>query len=244
MSKNKHIPSTVRNCVWNTYIGTHCKQGMCFCCNVEQITYANFECGHVQAKHKNGETKIYNLRPICSLCNKSMGTTNMEEFIEEYGLQINRKENIGIESNVQKNKEETKDNNQDKVMIDNIIKNNIDNLKCQVDADSPQNYLKNINENNNQCQNCLKIYSSKAGLHKHNTKNCNKGKKIHKCVFCSKIFSRSDHLKRHVEGRCKKRYKLNDDIPVIIDVDMLLQELRTLKEENIKLKIKLEQQKI
>ena len=46
---------------------------MCFCCNVEPITFANFECGHVQSGVNGGDDKIQNLRPICSLCNKSMG---------------------------------------------------------------------------------------------------------------------------------------------------------------------------
>lgn len=34
----------------------------------------------------NGVTNIRNLRPICSLCNKSMGTRNMYDFIDQYGF--------------------------------------------------------------------------------------------------------------------------------------------------------------
>ena len=83
MHKKVRIPSTIRNCVWNKYMGDTKKKGLCFCCNSEQITFANFECGHIQAVSKNGETTINNLRPICSLCNKSMGTNNMEEFMDQ-----------------------------------------------------------------------------------------------------------------------------------------------------------------
>lgn len=84
----KKLPSTIRNCVWVTYVGESNKY-LCFCCNVEPITRANFECGHIQAKSKNGPDTIDNLRPICSLCNKSMGTTNMETFMNNHGLKKN-----------------------------------------------------------------------------------------------------------------------------------------------------------
>jgi hypothetical protein len=67
MSTKAKIPSTVRNSVWNIYIGADQKRGLCFCCNTEHISCANFECGHIQAKSKNGEITIQNLRPICGL---------------------------------------------------------------------------------------------------------------------------------------------------------------------------------
>ena len=67
------IPATVKNSVWNLYIGVNEKQGYCFCCKTEQISDRNFDCGHVQAKSKNGEATVQNLRPICGLCNSSMG---------------------------------------------------------------------------------------------------------------------------------------------------------------------------
>jgi len=83
---NANIPSTVRNTVWNIYIGNGVKEGICFCCNTEPITYANFDCGHVESRHNRGKTTVQNLRPICGLCNKSMGTMNMEIFMLEYGF--------------------------------------------------------------------------------------------------------------------------------------------------------------
>ena len=45
-----------------------------------------FEVGHVISVHDNGDLTIENLRPICSLCNKSMGVQNMVEFIREQKL--------------------------------------------------------------------------------------------------------------------------------------------------------------
>ena len=100
------IPATLRNTVWNTYIGIDKKQSICFCCNSEQITFGNFECGHVHAESKKGEMTIQNLRPICGLCNKSMSTTNMEDFIEKCGFiktknwnGINNESSISINNN-------------------------------------------------------------------------------------------------------------------------------------------------
>lgn len=80
------LPATVRNVVWNTYIGVDNKSGICLCCNSEKIGYANFECGHILARANGGNDTIGNLRPICSLCNKSMGTKNMRDFIDNFGF--------------------------------------------------------------------------------------------------------------------------------------------------------------
>ena len=86
----KKLPSTVRNSVWNKYNRINKKIGNCFCCKQEQISFANFECGHIQSIANGGDDTIQNLRPICSLYNKSMGKNNMEEFIEKYGFNKNK----------------------------------------------------------------------------------------------------------------------------------------------------------
>jgi 5-methylcytosine-specific restriction endonuclease McrA len=83
---DRKIPATVRNTVWNKYIGTDKKIGNCHCCQFESISFANFECGHVISVKNGGETTIENLRPICPHCNKSMGAMNMEEFMKKYGF--------------------------------------------------------------------------------------------------------------------------------------------------------------
>ena len=38
------------------------------------------------AEKNGGPTMLQNLRPTCSLCNKSMGTKNMEIFMETWGF--------------------------------------------------------------------------------------------------------------------------------------------------------------
>ena len=86
MKESTSLPKTIRNTVWRIY---HDQSicGLCFCCGIEEISIGNFECGHVISRKDGGSDSILNLRPICSLCNKSMGTTNMDEFMKKYGYQ-------------------------------------------------------------------------------------------------------------------------------------------------------------
>jgi 5-methylcytosine-specific restriction endonuclease McrA len=85
MSKQQ-LPAAVRNAVWNQYVGIDLANDVCCCCGSERISRSNFECGHVISRSKGGSDKIENLRPICGLCNKSMGTHSMSDFIETYGF--------------------------------------------------------------------------------------------------------------------------------------------------------------
>ena len=79
----KSIPKTLKNDVWDKYIGRKKGIGQCFCCK-KNIDSKNFECGHIIASSKGGKTIIQNLRPICSCCNKSMGTENLRQFKKKY----------------------------------------------------------------------------------------------------------------------------------------------------------------
>lgn len=83
--KKEKIPATVRNIVWHRYMGES-TFGMCTCCQVEQISKANFAAGHVQAERRSGPVTVNNLRPVCTLCNSSMGTMNMRDFMLRYDL--------------------------------------------------------------------------------------------------------------------------------------------------------------
>lgn len=81
--KRKSIPKSVKDRVWNTYVGKACGVGKCYCCGTS-IDSKNFDCGHVVAAARGGKNVPENLRPVCSTCNKSMGTQNMEEFKKVY----------------------------------------------------------------------------------------------------------------------------------------------------------------
>jgi 5-methylcytosine-specific restriction endonuclease McrA len=87
-SKKQHIPKKLKNMIWDKYIGKEKGIGQCYCCS-EYIDSKNFEAGHIIPEAKGGPTTVDNLRPICSCCNKSMGTQNMDEFKEKYMKQKN-----------------------------------------------------------------------------------------------------------------------------------------------------------
>ena len=82
--RKKSIPKTLKNDVWDYYIGRKYGIGNCYCCG-NDLDSKNFHCGHVHAESKGGKTNLRNLRPICSVCNLSMGNQNMHTFMKKYG---------------------------------------------------------------------------------------------------------------------------------------------------------------
>jgi len=72
--------------VWNKYIGGRLGEAMCICCRVTSISQTSFHCGHVVAEKNGGKLELPNLRPICQSCNSSMGTCDMNAFIDKYKL--------------------------------------------------------------------------------------------------------------------------------------------------------------
>lgn len=79
MKARKNIPKRMRIAVWDKCIGEDKRIGDCYVCK-DLIKIENFECGHIDAVYNNGPDDITNLKPICSLCNKSSGTINMNVF--------------------------------------------------------------------------------------------------------------------------------------------------------------------
>ena len=82
--RKKAIPKSVKIAVWNKNIGETIGKHKCMCCNVADITQMNFHCGHIIAEAKGGKVHVDNLLPICSKCNRSMGTQNLNEFKKKY----------------------------------------------------------------------------------------------------------------------------------------------------------------
>lgn len=80
--KKKAISATVKRLVWNTNIGEDIGKAKCMCCKTTDITQLSFHCGHILAEANGGETIVSNLKPICQNCNSSMGTKNMNDFME------------------------------------------------------------------------------------------------------------------------------------------------------------------
>ena len=93
----KTIPKAVKITVWNTYakeLDVKKLTAKCFVGCGREITIVDFELGHVEAYSNGGSNKIDNLRPICSLCNKSMGATNMFDFMKNYGMGLHTSNDI------------------------------------------------------------------------------------------------------------------------------------------------------
>jgi hypothetical protein len=85
-TKKKTVPKVVRDLAWNRWIGEDVAKHKCMCCEINEIRMNSFHCGHVIAEANGGKTTVDNLRPICSACNLSMGTENMEDFKQRCGF--------------------------------------------------------------------------------------------------------------------------------------------------------------
>ena len=89
------IPRAVKNCLWINYFGEK-RVGVCACCQREPITINNFHAGHIKSEKEfgPGSVTLDNLAPICPLCNSSMGTMHMMDFISKYNLHYGLGKNV------------------------------------------------------------------------------------------------------------------------------------------------------
>ena len=64
--------------VWDKHIGIKIGSIKCPYCHVNEINQFNVHCGHVKAKSRGGKMTAENLRPICAVCNHSMGVEPLD----------------------------------------------------------------------------------------------------------------------------------------------------------------------
>jgi hypothetical protein len=83
--KKEKIPAAVKNTLWYKYFSDSII-GKCQCCKIESISKSIFDAGHIVSEYEGGKVELSNLRPICKLCNSSMGKMNMDVFIKKYGF--------------------------------------------------------------------------------------------------------------------------------------------------------------
>ena len=84
MNSKEKVPQTLRNTIWKKRFGKS-NTGVCVCCTFNDIDQSTFQCGHIQSRTKGGQIHKDNLEPICSACNKSIGSKHMFEFMAKYG---------------------------------------------------------------------------------------------------------------------------------------------------------------
>lgn len=76
------ITQSFRQAIWLKYCGENYKY-KCLCYNSNEISVHNFECGHILSKKNGGNISIDNIIPICSFCNRSMGSMHMFKYMEK-----------------------------------------------------------------------------------------------------------------------------------------------------------------
>lgn len=69
-----------RHSLWRYWHGPDVDRALCYCCGETEVRIYEYIVGHVVAFRNGGELRNENLRCICSACNGSMGTTNLEEY--------------------------------------------------------------------------------------------------------------------------------------------------------------------
>jgi hypothetical protein len=82
--KKRHIPKAIKQQVWENHFGTNQTKGPCPCCQIAIVSCFRFDAGHIVSEANGGSTMVSNLLPICSSCNNSMGTMNMNEYVAQF----------------------------------------------------------------------------------------------------------------------------------------------------------------
>jgi Leucine-rich repeat (LRR) protein len=79
-SKTKKTPikQALRMKLWEETFGDRL-YGSCYCCQ-RKIKVDNFHAGHIISEKNGGKVEIDNLKIVCSPCNSSCGTDNLEDF--------------------------------------------------------------------------------------------------------------------------------------------------------------------
>lgn len=89
MRSNQRISQETRSEVWQQYEAmtenhSFLKGNFCYCCQQREINSFNFECGHRVSLARGGKTQLSNLRPLCLVCIRAMGTSDLDAFVKQF----------------------------------------------------------------------------------------------------------------------------------------------------------------
>jgi 5-methylcytosine-specific restriction endonuclease McrA len=221
-TKSKNIPKRIRSIVWDTYLGPHEREGKCLSCNDNIIKLEDFACGHIIAKANGGTEEIENLRPICSACNSSMYTTNMDDFVVQFGL-VRHENWHGIGAKVEAEKK----------------------VEKKVEVVGEEIVEKEVINNPLQCKDCGKVFSRSDHFNNHFKRKNPCIPKSKTCEFCNTTFSTLSSLTRHLKDYCLKeeeQYYKNTNILAQLHKLELQQE--QLMVQNIKIEENIKREKL
>lgn len=95
----KALPKSVRVAVWTTHCGDVYNH-KCFIHYCPRIMTAHdYESGHIVSHANGGSDRLSNLLPICSTCNKSMGTMSIPDYNNI--LAVSGDTPIGVKNEIQ-----------------------------------------------------------------------------------------------------------------------------------------------
>jgi 5-methylcytosine-specific restriction endonuclease McrA len=163
-AKIKKLPASIRQAVWETYIGDQIAKTKCPLCQLNEIKTFQFHCAHVIPRSHGGSDEISNLRPICSLCNNSMYTTNLMTFAKKYfpNSPIHETFPESNEENISKHSEiQTK-------FVETDQQKNV-NVHVHVHNESNKNNetVSAIQKNGYECKYCGYVFSQNFTLTRH-----------------------------------------------------------------------------
>lgn len=87
-NNESNITLGFKHSIWNKYCGSVYNR-KCLCCDINEISVFNFECGHILSDKNGGKISTDNIVPICSFCNKSMGAMHMLKYMEKMNYNKN-----------------------------------------------------------------------------------------------------------------------------------------------------------
>ena len=166
----------------------------CLVCEQTEISPFQFHCAHVIAKCRNGTCDVSNLRPICSVCNQSMGSQNMMEFAQKFHPK----------SRVHQTFKTNKENKamQQTIEIINTPRKRVIKTKNLNDVDFKQ-VIKSAMESSLLSCDDQKVHNNEYDQTNIGSQDLLKNKKII-CQYCQKKFARRDNLTRHInKNYCK-----------------------------------------
>ncbi len=87
-NKKRKIPESTRHQVWNNHFNSN--EGECYSCKKSLKQDETWHCGHICSENRGGSLNPFNMRPVCSNCNKKMGTQHMYLWmiLEGYGKNL------------------------------------------------------------------------------------------------------------------------------------------------------------